>query len=72
MHLHMYTFTHTVITRVYTLQQPIFILFNKGCPALQVDFDVERELERANALRAFLSMDEYNPEALVASPELLT
>jgi hypothetical protein len=42
---------------------------------VRVDFDVERELERANgptALGAFLSMDEYSLEALVASLELFT
>ena len=40
--------------------------------ALNVVFDIERELERADALGAFLSMDEYSSEALVASLELLT
>jgi len=44
----------------------------RGCLALNVVFDIERELERADALGAFLSMDEYSPDALVASLELLT
>ena len=43
-----------------------------GCPALNVDSDVERESERANARGAFLSMDEYTPDALVSFLELLT
>jgi hypothetical protein len=45
---------------------------SRGCLALNVVFDIERELERADALGAFLSMDEYSPDALVASLELLT
>ena len=45
---------------------------SRGYPALNVVFDIERELERADALGAFLSMDEYSPDALVASLELLT
>ena len=44
----------------------------RGYLALNVVFDIERELERANALGAFLSIDEYSPEALVASLELFT
>ena len=46
-------------------------LYRSG-PSLNVVFDIERELERANALGAFLSIDEYSPEALVASLELFT
>ena len=45
---------------------------SRGYPALNVVFDIERELERADALGAFLSMDEYSPDALVASLKLLT
>ena len=46
--------------------------YDRGYLALNVVFDIERELERADALGAFLSMDEYSPDALVASLELLT
>ena len=48
------------------------LVLGRGGPSLNVVFDIERELERANALGAFLSMDEYSPDALVASLELLT
>ena len=34
-----------------------------GCPALNVDSDVKRESERANALRAVLWIDKHNPNA---------
>ena len=36
-----------------------------GCPALNVDSDVKRESERANALRAVLWMDKHNPNAFI-------
>ena len=32
-----------------------------------MDFDVERELERANTLGAFLSIDEYTPDRCIGS-----
>ena len=37
----------------------------RGGPALKVDFDVKRESERANALRAVLWIDKHNPVAFI-------
>ena len=40
--------------------------------ASKVDSSITLDSERANALGAFLSMDEYNPDASVASLEVFT
>ena len=40
--------------------------------ASKVDSSITLDSERANALGAFLSMDEYSPDALVASLEVFT
>jgi hypothetical protein len=52
--------------------RPRGTVVRRGWPTLNVAFDVECELERANTFGAFLSMDEYSPDAFVASQELLT
>ena len=40
--------------------------------ASKVDSSITLDSERANALGAFLSMDKYSPDALVASLEVFT
>ena len=55
---------HTVLTDRVLLTCTIYSA-DGGCPALNVDSDVKRESERANALRAVLWMDKHIPNAFI-------